>query len=93
MKIFRLIHSIAVLIIFALFFLNSASANNVSHNLNLLFSSNLNSRDGKNLLYFFSGLSLLISYFMVGENKIFKGIYFLLILISIVLILFSIKQF
>lgn len=93
MKIYRLVHSITLLIILALFFLNSASANNVAHNLNLLFNSNLNNRDGKNFLYFFSGLSILISYFLVGENKIFKGIYFLLISISIMFIMFSIKQF
>ncbi len=93
MKIFRLVHSITILIIFVLFFLNSNSANNVSHNLNLLFNSNLNSRDGKNFLYFFSGLSILISYFIAGENRIFKGIYILLISISILFIVFSLKQF
>jgi hypothetical protein len=91
MKIYRLVHSVSILIIFLLRFFYSSSANNVSHNLNLLFNSKLSKNDGKNFLYFFLGLSVLISYVMTDKHKIFKGIYCLLIIINIILIVLCLK--
>jgi hypothetical protein len=93
MKIYRLTHSGSLLILILLRFFYSSSANNVTRNLNLLFNSKLSIDDGKNFLYFFLGLSVLISYVMTDKHKIFKGIYCLLIIINLILIVLCLKQF
>lgn len=93
MKIYRLIHSVTIIILLMLNFSYGASAGNVSHHFNLLFSSNLNSRDGKNFIYCISGLSVFLNYLIVDQHKLLKLLYLLLIMINSILILLCIIQF
>ncbi|SDQ04816.1 hypothetical protein SAMN05421664_0145 [Chryseobacterium soldanellicola] len=93
MKIYALIQTISITIIFALRIFYADSTINVSHNLNLLFNSNINTGDAKSFVYFYLMLSMILSYLIFHKHWIFKAIYCLLICINILLIVFSLKQF
>jgi hypothetical protein len=93
MRIYALTLTISSLAIFILRIFFPDLSINVSHNLNLIFNSNINIRDAKNLVYFYLMSSMLLNYFIFHKHIIFKGIYCLLITINILLIIFYLKQF
>ncbi len=92
MKIYRLAHAVTILIIMILRFFYPESGNNVSHHLNVLLDSNLNARDGKNVLYFCTGLGILLNVLIFDKHKIFIILYYILIIMNILLIFFCLKQ-
>ncbi|GAA5090324.1 hypothetical protein GCM10023210_16260 [Chryseobacterium ginsengisoli] len=93
MKIYALTLTLSTLIIFLLRIFYIDSSNNISHNLNLLFDSNINGRDAKSFIYFYLMLSMILNYLVFHKLWMFKAIYCLLICINILLIVFSLNQF
>lgn len=92
MKIYRLTHTVTILVIIILKFFYPDSGNNISHHLNLLLDSNLNARDGKNVLYFCTILGILLNLLIFDKHKIFITLYYILIILNILLIFFCLKQ-
>jgi len=93
MKIYALIQTISITIIFALRIFYADSTINVSHNLNLLLNSPINTGNAKSFVYFYLVSSMIVNYLIFHKHWIFKAIYCLLICVNILLIVFSLKQF
>ncbi len=93
MKVYALILSLCSLVVFFLRFFYSQEVENVSHNLNLLFNSQLNGSDAKNIIYFYPMLSIFISLFINYRHIIFKAIYILLIALNVLLFIFLLQKF
>jgi hypothetical protein len=74
MKIYVLIQTISITIIFALRIFYADSTINVSHNLNLLFDSHINTGDAKSFVYFYLMLSIALNHLIFHKHWMFKAI-------------------
>ncbi len=93
MKIYALILSVCSFIVFFLRFFYSEAMENVSHILNRLFNSHINGSDAKNIVYFYTMLSILTGYFIMHKHVLFKIISILLIALNVLLLVFSLQRF
>ncbi|VFB03718.1 Uncharacterised protein [Chryseobacterium taihuense] len=86
MKI-KIIHSVTILILWIIRIFWSNSIQNISDNLKKVFHFHFD--DMKNLTYFFLGISILLNIFLVKKSKIVLLTYYVLTIINIILIIFS----
>lgn len=93
MKYFRLTNVITILIIFILRIFFTDLTNNLTHNINLFSYSPLNNDEVKSSIFFVFGPLLFLNYLLTGENKIFKLLYCILILLNISVIILFLHKF
>jgi len=93
MKPYALTLIISVIIIFILRFFYPESIINISHNLNLFSISELNAQEVKTLVYLYLAGLVFLNYLIFHKHILFKLIYCVLVMINIILIISSLKQF
>lgn len=93
MKPYALTSAISITIIFILRFFYPDSTTNISHNLNLFSESEINIHNTKSFIYFYLVGATLLNYLIFHKHILFKMVYSLLIIINLILIVFSLKQF
>lgn len=93
MKAYALTLTVTITFIFIVRIFYPDSIINVSHNLNLFSVVEINTREIKNVIHLYLTGSILLSYLIFHNQLLFKLIYCLLIIINIILIIFSLKQF
>lgn len=93
MKPYALTLIISVIIIFILRFFYPESIINISHNLNLFSISELNVQEVKTLVYLYLAGLVFLNYLIFHKHILFKLIYCVLVMINIILIISSLKQF
>ncbi len=93
MKPYAVTLLISITIIFILRIFYSDSMINLSHNLNLFSASEIKPQEVKSFIYFYLMITMLINYVIFHKHILFKLVYCLLIVINIIVIVFSLKQF
>jgi drug/metabolite transporter (DMT)-like permease len=93
MKPYALTLAASITIIFILRIFYPGSVINISHNLNLFSVSEITTQEAKFFIYIYLVGAMFLNYVIFHKHILFKLIYCLLITISIVLIVFSLKQF
>lgn len=93
MKPYAVTLLISITIIFILRIFYSDSSLNISHNLNLFSASEIKPADAKSFIYFYLMITMLLNYVIFHKHILFKLVYCLLIVINMILIVFSLKQF
>lgn len=93
MKPYALTLVMSSLIIFILRVFYPHSTINVAHNINLVSVSEISTEETKNLVFFYLMGTMLSNYIIFHQHLLFKLTYGLLIMINIILIVISLKQF
>ncbi|MDR6457320.1 hypothetical protein J2786_000413 [Chryseobacterium vietnamense] len=93
MKPYAVTLLISITIIFILRIFYSDSMINASHNINIFSISEISPQETKRLVYFYLIGAGLLNYLIFHKHILFKLLYCLLIVINIILIVFSLKQF
>lgn len=93
MKPYAVTLIISITIIFVIRIFYPASIINLSHNLNLFSVSELNVQEVKTLVYLYLAGIVFINYLIFHKHILFKLTYCLLIIINIIIVISSLKQF
>ena len=93
MKYVRLTHIITILIIFILRLFFPDITTNLTHNINLFSHSPFTNNEVRSSIFSIFGPLLFLNYLLTGENKIFKLLYCILILLNISVIILFIHKF